>query len=191
MKYEFIAPNQWLTKAGAFLSKSGKPILPIKAILMPMHQASVSIERYKQDKDKPQTMDLIGKRQLIQNIGLNVRSADKAYFNTWSKNIIESNIDNRSAVELFNGCKNCLQSSLSPNSLREYISPKLKELSDLNNSKIIHSMDTGGMIKEKNFNIVFDYYNEFMKINLMHYPEIKSLPIKRCKECLEATGRTD
>ncbi len=183
MSDEIISPNKWITKAGGHLTKDDKIALPIKAILMPMHNASTSIERYEKEKDKPQTMDLIGKMQLIQNIGLNVRAADKAYFNEWSKTLITKNINEPSIVNLFGGCKNCLQSSLSPNSLREFVSPKLKELSDQNNEKIIHAMDSGGMIKETDTNIVFEYYDAFLALNLMYFAEIKSLPIKRCKQC--------
>ena len=183
MSDEIISPNAWITRAGGHLTKEDIVALPIKVIIMPMHNASTSIERYEREKHKPQTMDLVGKMQLIQNIGLNVRTADKAYFNEWSKALIAKNINEPNVINLFGGCKNCLQSSLSPNSLREFVSPKLKELSDQNNVKIIHAMDSGGMIQESDANIVFEYYNEFLSLNLMYFPEIKSLPIKRCKQC--------
>lgn len=183
MNEEIISPNKWITRAGGHLTKDDKVILPLKAILVPMHNASTSIEKYEKEKDKPQTMDLIGKMQLIQNIGLNVRAADKAYFNEWSKTIIANNIGNSDVVALFEGCKNCFQSSLSPNSLREFVSPGLKNLSDLNNTKIIHAMDSGGMIEEQDIHVVFDYYDEFLRLNLMYFPEVRSFPKKKCKEC--------
>jgi len=183
MSHELISPNNWITKAGGHLSRDGKIRLPIRAILLPMHHASTSIEQYKEEKDKPQTMDIVGKMQLIQNIGLNVRAADKAYFNMWSSAIIDYNINNSEVVKMFGGCKNCLKSSLSPNSLREQVSPKLKQLSDLNNTKIIHTMDSGGMIKESDIHIVFEYYDEFLSLNLMSFPEVNTLPKKKCNKC--------
>lgn len=158
-------------------------VLPIKGILVPMHHASTSIERYEKEKDKSQTMDVIGRMQLIQNIGLNVRAADKAYFDEWSKALVCRNINNTEVIALFGGCKNCFQSSLSANSLREFVSPKLRLLSDQNNTKIIHALDSGGMIQESDFHVVFEYYDEFLRLNLLFFPEIKSLPKKKCKQC--------
>ncbi len=183
MSDEIISPNEWISKAGGHLTKEDKVILPIRAILIPMHNASTSIERYEKEKDMPQTMDVAGKMQLIQNIGLNIRAADKAYFNEWSKTLISINIHNRDVIKLFGECNNCFQSSLSPNSLREFVSPELKTLSDQNNIKIIHAMDSGDMIKESDTHIVFEYYDKFLQLNLMYFPEIKSLPIRKCKEC--------
>jgi len=147
MPESVISPNDWFIKAGAIIYDNDKLKLPIKDIIIPMHQASTSIEKYEKEKDLPQTMDIVGKVQLIQNIGINVRAADKAYFNLWSSALIKNSINNEEAVSLFYGCKNCLQTSLSPNSLREHVAPKLKELSNLNNNRIIHAMDSGGMIQ--------------------------------------------
>ena len=183
MSNEIISPNNWITRAGGHLTIDDKVHLPIKAILVPMHHASISIERYEKEKDKPQTMDIVGKMQLIQNIGLNVRAADKTYFNEWSKMLIQKNINNNEVIALFGSCKNCFQSTLSPNSLREFVSSKLKILSDQNNEKIIHAMDSGGMIRESDIHIVFEYYDEFLRLNLMFFPEIRSLQKKKCKEC--------
>jgi len=184
MADEIISPNSWLIKAGAYISFEDKIILPLKCVLIPMHHASTSIEKYHKEKDLPQTMDLVGKMQLIQNIGLNVRSADKAYFNEWSSTIVQNNINNEDVIKLFGECKNCFKKSLSGNSLREFVSPRLKELSDLNNTKIIHGLDSGKpIIPETDFHIVFDYYQEFLTLNLMHFPALKSLPKQKCKEC--------
>ena len=191
MPKTIVSPNDWFKKAGATISDDWKIqhpfkgiLLPMKDILSPMNNASTSIERYEKEKDLPQTMDVFGKLQLIQNIGLNVRAADKAYFNLWSSTLIKNHINNEDHVLLYGGCKNCLQASLSPNSLREHVAPKLKELSDLNNNKIIHVMDSGGMIKESNAYIVFEYYNEFLNLNLMNFPEIKLLKKRKCKQCM-------
>lgn len=184
MPSTIISPNDWLKKAGVKIYSDDKLRLPIRDIILPMHHASISIERYEKEEDQPQTMDVFGKLQLIQNIGINVRAADKAYFSLWSTALIRNSIYNEEAVLLFGGCKNCLQASLSPNSLREHVSPKLKKLSDLNNNKIIHAMDSGGMIKESDFHIVFEYYNEFLDLNLMYFSEIKSLKKRKCRECM-------
>lgn len=184
MSDTIVSPNNWLKKAGVTISDEDELKLPIRDIIMPMHQASICVERYEKEKDLTQTMDVYGRLQLIQNIGINVRAADKAYFNLWSSALIRSNINNEEVVCLFDGCKNCLQASLSPNSLREHVSPKLKELSELNNKKIIHAMDSGGMIKDSDAHIVFEYYNEFLNLNLMYFPEIKSLKKRKCKQCM-------
>lgn len=178
-----VSPNDWFKKAGVILSDE-KLQLPIKDIILPMHHASTSIEKYEKEKNLPQTMDVFGKLQLIQNIGISVRAADKAYFNLWSSALIKNSINNEEVVRLFGGCKNCLQMSLSPNSLREHVAPKLKELSDLNNIKIIHAMDSGGMLNESDSYIVFEYYNEFLNLNLMFFPEVKELKIRKCKQCM-------
>ena len=189
MADEIVSPNKWITKAGGYLSVEDKLIFPMKCILMPMHQASTSIEKYNKEKHLPQTMDLLGKMQLIQNIGLNVRAADKAYFNEWSQALIQINRDNMDSLKLFSDCKNCMSKSLSGNSLREFVSLRLKELSDLNNTKIIHAMDSGKLIREGDTHIVFDYYEEFLKLELLYFPELKSLPIKKCGGCKKgATG---
>lgn len=79
--------------------------------------------------------------------------------------------------------KTALKKSLSGNSLREFVSPCLKKLGDLNNIKIIHAMDSGKLINEHDVHVVFDYYDEFLKLNLMYFPALKSLPKKKCKEC--------
>jgi hypothetical protein len=181
---DIVSPNDWFQKAGVIISNDDKLRLPIREILLPMHHASICIERYEKEKDRSQTMDVFGKLQLIQNIGINVRVADKAYFNLWSSAIITNTINNEASVIQFGGCKNCLQATLSPNSLREHVAPKLKELSDLNNEKIIHAMDSGGMIKESDFYIVFKYYNEFLNLNLLYFPAIESLKKKKCKQCM-------
>jgi len=180
---EIVSPNNWIIKAKGYLTTEDKLILPLKCILIPMHQASTSIEKYNKEKDLPQTMDLVGKMQLIQNIGLNVRAADKAYFNEWSKGLIQINKDNITSLKLFGGCINCLSKSLSGNSLREFVSLRLKELSDLNNAKIIHAMDSGKYINADDVHIVFDYYEEFLKLELLGFPGLKSLPISKCREC--------
>gem|GEM_PF-4185254 len=156
---------------------------------MPMHHASVSIEKFNKEKDLPQTMDILGRMQLIQSIGLNVRSADKAYFNKWSSSIIDSEINNKKTFQFFNNCIICFKKTFSSNSLREFISPTLKKLSDENNNKIIHAMDSGGMIKTEHFNIVFEYYNEFIKLNLLYFPPIENYPKKKCKNCLKLTKK--
>ncbi len=184
MPHNIVSPNDWFNKAGVTISEDDKLQLPIRDIILPMHHASASIKRYEKEKDMPQTMDVFSKLQLIQNIGINVRAADKAYFNLWSSALIKNSINNEDAVLLFGGCKNCLQASLSPNSLREHVAPRLKELSDINNNKIIHAMDSGGMIKESDAHIVFEYYNEFLNLNLMYFPEIKSLKKRKCKQCM-------
>ena len=184
MPESIVSPNDWFKKAGVTIYDNDKLQLPIRDIILPMHHASTSIERYEKEKDLPQTMDVFGKFQLIQNIGINVRAADKAYFNLWSSALIKNSINNEATVILFGGCKNCLQASLSPNSLREHVAPKLKELSDLNNNKIIHAMDSGEMIKESDAHIVFEYYNEFLNLNLMYFPEIQSLKKRKCKQCM-------
>jgi len=183
MADDIISPKNWIVRAGGHLTTEDKLVLPMKCVLVPIHQASTSIEKYEKEKYLPQTMDLVGRIQLVQNIGLNVRVADKAYFNEWSSIIIEKNINNNEVIDLFGGCKNCFKTSLSGNSLREYVSPTLKALGDQNNSKIIHAMDSGKLIKESDTHIVFDYYEEFLKLNLMYYPALKSFPIKKCKEC--------
>ena len=184
MSETIISPNNWIKKAGGYISADGKLQLPLRDILLPIHHASICIERYEKEKDEPQTMDVLGKMQLIQNIGLNVRAADKAYFSLWSSALIKNSINDQKVVSLFGGCKNCLQASLSPNSLRENVAPKLKALSGLNNIKIIHSMDSGGMIKESDIHVVFDYYNEFLNLNLLQFPEIRSLKKRKCKQCI-------
>ena len=187
MADEIVSPNNWIVKAGGHLAAEDKLILPMKCVLMPMHQASTIIEKYRKEMNLPQTMDLVGKMQLIQNIGLNVRAADKAYFNEWSSVIIQNDIDSTDVINLFGGCKNCFKKSLSGNSLREFVSTRLKELGDLNNNKIIHAMDSGKLINERDINIVFDYYDEFLKLNLLYFPALKSLPKKKCKECVKLT----
>ena len=185
---EIVSPNSWITKAKGYLSAEDKLILPMKCTLIPMHQASTSIEKYNKEKDFPQTMDLVGKMQLIQNIGLNVRAADKAYFNEWSEGLIQINKNNTASIKLFRDCKNCMSKSLSGNSLREFVSLRLKELSDLNNTKIIHAMDSGNLISEEDIHIVFDYYEEFLNLELLGFPELKSLPIRKCGECKKLIG---
>lgn len=181
-----VSPNDWFVKAGVRLTPDDKLVLPLKCVLLPIHQASICIEKYKKEKDLPQTMNAIGRMQLVQNIGLNVRAADKAYFNEWSDSIIKNNINKEEVIELFGGCKNCFQSSISGNSLREFVSPALKELSDQNNVKIIHAMDSGQVIKGRDFHIVFDYYDEFLKLNLLFFPTTAmSLPKKKCKACIK------
>jgi len=40
------------------------------------------------------------------------------------------------------------------------------------------------MIKESDAHIVFEYYNEFLNLNLMYFPEIKSLKKRKCKQCM-------
>jgi len=192
MADEIVSPNNWIVRAGGHLSAEDKLILPMKCVLMQLHQASTSIEKYRKEMDLPQTMDLVGKMQLIQNIGLNVRAADKAYFNEWSITIIQNNIDSTDVMNLFGGCKNCFKKSLSGNSLREFVSARLKELGDLNNIKIIHAMDSGKLINERDVHVVFDYYEEFIKLNLLYFPALKSLPKKKCKECVKLTcGQPD
>lgn len=188
MAYEIVSPNNWIIRAGGHLSENDKLIQPMKCVLMPMHHASTSIEKYRKEKDLPQTMDLVGKMQLIQNIGLNVRTADKAYFNEWSNAIIQNGLNSSEVIKLFEGCKNCFKKSFSGNSLREFVSPRLKELSDLNNEKIIHTMDSGKLIDNQDFQVVFDYYDEFIQLNLLSFPALKDLPKKKCKECIKLTS---
>lgn len=183
IKVEVDSPNQWITRAGGHVSEEGNCVLPMKDILVPMHNASTSLVQYEAEKDESQTMDRVGKMQLIQGIAYNVRAADKAYFGLWSKTLIEINIKLPATVELFGGCKNCLQSSFSQNALREHVSPELKLLSDLNNENIIHKLDSGGIIQEQDYEIAIRYYNEFLNLNLMFYPEVKSLKKKVCREC--------
>jgi hypothetical protein len=181
MSAEIVSPNNWITKAGAYLSSEDKLVLPMKLTLVPLNNASKCIEEFEDN------LQLDVRIRLVQTIGLNVRNADKAYFNEWSSILIEKNIHNETAVHLFGGCKNCFQKSLSANALREHVSPKLKQLSDANNTKIVHSMDTGTILQETDFHVAFDYYNCFMELNLMHFPEVKSLPTLKCKTCEKLT----
>jgi len=181
VKAELVSPNDWLIKAGAFITPEGKIRMPMKFLLIPMNNASKSIVAYNSG------LPLDERMRLVQTIGLNIRNADKAYFGNWSRTLVEVNKVNRVCLSLFNNCMNCLAKSTSASALREHVSPELKRLGHENNDKIIHAMDSRNIIDSNDFHVVFEYYDCFLGLNLMFFPAIKDLQKQQCKECAKLT----
>ena len=171
---EIVSKNNWLTRAGSFLDKEDNLHLPMNNILVSMTNASHCIEQYQESLSHDE------KLRLVQTLALNVRSADTAYFKQWSKALVSLNDQNwKSLFE----CFNCFTKTLSPESLRAHVFPQLKEIRELVNIKIIHSLENSITVKSEDFQVAFDYYDMFFQLNLMSYPAITNLQKLKCKEC--------
>jgi len=149
--------------------------LPMKYLIVPVSEASKSIEKYKKAKSYEEKM------ALVKLIAINIRQAETTYFDTWSKSILFFNKDR---IPNIFPCKECFKKTMSANSLREHISEPILILRKNVNYEIIHATENGYTFT-LNFDLVEQYYNEFIDLPLFNFPEVKSLPIKFCKEHYE------
>lgn len=112
-KVEIISENNWWNKAGAFVDKKTMTLhLPMKHILVSMKNASHCVETYNE------ALPLDERMLTIQTLSINLRNADKAYFQKWSEGLIEANISDENVLKVFNNCNSCLRKKILLNDQR-------------------------------------------------------------------------
>ena len=173
---QFNAEYDWLQKQAKVIEGKGV-LLPLRDVIVPLCVAETSIMEYNPEDS------LIERVAIVQSIGLNLRNADKAYFNKWNKLIKLKNPFER--VGAIFSCSNCYNSSISTNSLREHFSQRLVELSDINNEKVIHAMDRGNLVDTEVFPLLKEYFSILTSIDLTGFPALTGINKKVCKSCKE------
>ena len=171
---KFISQHKWLEKQVKF--NKTQIILPKINIIVCLNNVSAAIDEYNVD------CPLEKKIQLIQTIGLNLRNADKGFFNEWSQNLFKLNSFEK-VSNIFYGCNDCYQKAFAPNSLRKHYNDRLVELHILNNDKVIHSLEKGKIINPEVYPELVEYFDILTNIDLTGFPELKSMPRKQCKKC--------
>lgn len=174
---KFISPYKWLEKQAKVVNDS-QIILPKTDIMISLNNVSSAIDEYNED------LFLEKKIQLIQLIGLNLRNADKSYFNEWNQFIIKANPFIK-VSNIFNNCKTCYDTAFFPNTLRNNLNPRLAELHILNNNEVIHCLEKGKIISPENFPILVEYFELLTSIDLTGFPKLEGIDIIRCKKCRE------
>lgn len=172
MKFE--SPHKWLEKQARFINE--QLVLPANDIMIALNTVNEAINNYNDD------LPLERKIQLIQIIGLNLRNADKSYFNSWNKSLIEGN-PFEMVSEIFDGCKDCYSKALAASTLRNKFSPRLAELHIRNNDEVIHSLEKGNIIKTTIFPSLVEYFNILTSIDLITTPALEDIARKQCKKC--------
>lgn len=162
------SPNDWMAKAGAYVDINSELHMPLECVMLPMSQASEGVEDY-------QNATNFGKKmKAVQHISLNVRIADTAYFKSFAA-LVNKQILEQHGISV---CEHCL---------RKASSPKLVDLRRKNNEKIIHVMEKGGlaMIHPSHFPLSLEYYDEFLRLPLMNFTDVKYLKVALCEKCEE------
>jgi hypothetical protein len=142
-----VSPNNWLTKAGATV-ENGKIILPLNCLLVPMALASEAIIDFR----KATTLNDRIKHGLV--VVTMVRIADTAYFTRVANMLYEGN------NKKYQICQHCIRGSLWPT--------KMKEYRKMVNQVIIHKMENGLPVNNRDLEIVEKYYEEMFKHPLMN-----------------------
>lgn len=169
--YKISSPNSWFTKVGIKVDDNGNMVLPMKFVILPISIASEGLEKYKDDL-------LWGEKiKIIQSVALNIRNAETAYFEKWSYSILESN---KETLPIF-PCRECFNKTMSPSHLRLIASPQLSKLREEINKKIIHATENNFLVVPNIIDIVKNYYDEFLKLNLFYFSEIENIPVLFCK----------
>lgn len=161
------SPNNWIERAGGYISNEGKVYMPHKIILSPMDKASRAIEDYNENTHYQY------RSTAVQQISINVRSVETALYRLMANILkVEQGID---------VCEHCLRNS-------SFFGTKIKALRRKNNSRIIHRYDSGNMISPEDFQFAINYYEEIFKLPLMSPIKWDEKKIRYCDKCNERSS---
>lgn len=172
---KFISHHKWLKKQVKIVGEN-QILFPKSDLIVTLNNVSSAIDKYNEE------LFLEDKIQLIQLIGLNLRNADKSYFNGWSEYLFKENPFVK-AGHIFNNCKECYNTALAPSTLRKHYNERLVELHQINNNEVIHCLEKGKIIDPKVFSLLVEYFYLFTSIDLTGFPELIGIDRKQCKKC--------
>jgi hypothetical protein len=175
MKFE--SQYKWLEKQAKIVDERTL-VIPRSDLIIALNAVSTAIDKYNDE------LFLEEKYSLVQQMGLNLRSADKSYFIGWSENVKNNNPFEK-IKDIFYECRACYDTAFAPSGLRKNFNERLVELHTINNTEILHPLERGEMINIDRFPELVEYFEIITSIDLTGFPALNGLDRKQCKKCLQ------